>query len=277
MIREVTFATPAGTEILSGNKLARMHWRSQSTRAKKQRRLIVVMILDSFARRPCRVFLPDGRPNRFTVTFTRITIRGTGLEQHDNLREGFKMAVDAASAAIWRGQGALAALNDPTGAAWKSIAGRDDGRACFEWLYQDQRSSDLIGIRIRIEDLEDGEPMIVLKDPPRLLGQAAAVGRPGKPVPLATGQQQMLFRPAWLALPWHQRDPNADSYENLVQATELSRLLDAPPHIEVKSPLQERVRLYRHDHSDPDLGGRVWLYCDQKPAGVTAAENTRAR
>ncbi len=274
MIREVTVAMAPDVEIISGNTIRRMHWRVAHKRATKQRCLVATMILDSFARRPFRVFLPDGRPNEFRVTITRITIRGSGFDAHDRLRAGCEAIVDALSAVIMRGQAALLALNDPTGKAWKSMAGRDDGRKCFEWMYDQQRSTDLVGMRIRIEDLEEGDPIIVYKDPPKLLGQASA-SRPTKPVPLATNQQALLFRRAWIALPWLQSAADPDELVNLAEADTVSRMMNAPEHIDVKSPAGAVVRLYRHDHTDPALGGKVWLYCTIVPADVTAGAHQR--
>jgi len=280
VIREVTFATPKGTEVLSGNQMRRMHHFAEGSLAKRQRKLVVVALLDAFARHMPRRLLDDGRRNVFRVTLTRITKSGTGFEEHDNLRTGCKYYVDAIAAVIFRGAAAvLSALNDASGKEWKAMAGRDDGHREISWGYEQQRATDLTGLRVHIEDLEPGEPMIVLSATATLAGAPTSKGRPEKPRPLASSQQQqLLFRPAWIALPWLQTDPNADCFENLVEGDRLARMLDAPIYIEPIDPGTQRpVRLWRHDHFDADLGGRVWLYCTIKPAGVSAEQHRRTK
>lgn len=173
MIREVTTATPENVLWISGNQMSRMHRMAEHSLAKRQHRLAVELVLSAFGSRLPRRALEDGRLNVMTVKLTRITMKGTGFDQHENLRQGAKHLVDGLSAVLWRGRAALEALDDPTGKAWKRIAGRDDGLDAFEWEYDQQRSADLIGLRVRVEDLEDGDPIIVLKDPPRLLGMVS--------------------------------------------------------------------------------------------------------
>ena len=69
-----------------------------------------------------------------------------------------------------------------------------------------------------------------------------------------------------MALPWQQdEDPDAP-LKNLVEATQLSNLLDVPQMIRVKDPRGNVVTLYRYDHADPSLGGRCWLFFNEKPS-----------
>ena len=231
MNREVLFATTEGTALKSGN--VRANFMAEASHTKRQIKLGLVVFLDAFARNLPRRTLVDGRANLFTVYLTRITVGGRGWDT-DNLGTAFKAYRDSFAAAIWRGHDALAAFSDPTGDAWKRIAGRDDGRKEFTWMpCAQQRSTTLEGIKLRVEDLDDGADMIVHLATPSAMGDSAIDGRP-RPVPKSSrpngghrnAQIVMQFRKAWMALPWQQdEDPDAP-LKNLVEATQLSNLLD---------------------------------------------------
>jgi hypothetical protein len=262
VIREVTFATEGKTVVLSGNVLLGMHRMALASIAKAQIELVHKVMGEAFgARAPFKVDLPPlgGYPvaNRFSVTITRIHA-GQGLDKV-NLYTGMKHYEDAVAQHIYGG-----------------IIGRDDGRATFKCDFDQRRSTDgFVGCTIHIEDMDRGEPVIVYQVAPPRAGQAARERPPAPPKatpaeappkPVRPAQAPLVFRHAWLALPWLE-DPASDRYEHLVEAGALSKLLDTPKAIRVKHPSSGVVHvLYRHDHSDAELGGRCWLYSDIQPA-----------
>lgn len=257
MIREVTFPVPKEAWVESGNKLLRTHHFALANRTKKQHKLVASVLGSTFP--PVPLHLANGIKNRMVVTLTRIC---TGsLDSHDNLRTAFKSIVDAIAQWIFRGD----------------HMGRDDDNPMVEWRFQQQQGpAKYKAITIRIEDLYEGRDVRAIKGEPPAVLSAPAAQRPARAARAATAAAQtaIKFKRAWLALPWRQ-EPGEEGYD-VVEATSLSEMLEAPPVIDVIDPrTRRRVSLYRYAHRDPDLGGDVWLYTPVRPVAAPAQQPGR--
>lgn len=250
MIREVTFALTKSARLVSGNEIRNAPGMVNHRRATAQHKAIASQLGSAFPR--CRLFLADGRPNKFTITITRISFGA--LDDHDR-QASFKWAIDAV--AMW-----IDGITD------RKKAGQNDSAERFTWhCLQQIGPRGHYGITIKIEDLDD------LPDVRKIIGEAPAIlgaptdRRPARPAIFAGAkpeQRSLIFKRCWVALPW-QQDPASPVYK-LVEADKLARLLETPATISVINPrTRQPIQLYRHAHRDPSIGGEVWLYTEEAP------------
>jgi len=270
VIREVTFTLAKSARLCSGNEIVQAPGMVNHRRASAQHKAVLSQLGSAFPR--CRLALPDGRPNTFTITLTRIS--AGALDAHDH-QITFKWVIDAVS--MW-----ILGITD------RKQAGQNDDDARFTWkTLQQLGPRGHYGITIKIEDQDTaladvckivGPPVAQLGAPSqrpdhrKLPPPSKAKGARG---PASAPQRPLVFKKCWAALPWEQ-DPRSDEYV-LVDAGRLAGLLETPAAIEVVNPRTRRpTTLYRHAHRDPGLGGEVWLYTDAAPIVALLPDGARS-
>jgi hypothetical protein len=272
MIREIT----APLAIKSENKIRGRNWHAIHRASKKTKEIVAQLLGQHFpqARHYLDALEPPTR-NRFTITLTR---HSAGRLDDDNLRGAFKDTRDAV--AFWLGFRKKQIVKSKGERVEREIG--EDTHACLTWHY-DQASAPKgqPAVTIRIEDDDRGlEDVIVQRS--TLPGDSARPPVP-PPAPLdvkpsararkpkadkANGQHALVFRRAWVALPWEQ-DAGLDCWQNLHDIGALVADLGEPFVFDVIDPTtQRRVHLYQHTHEDPELGGRCWLYTAEVPEYV---------
>lgn len=175
----------------------------------KRTRTDVAHVLTQLPRPPATK--PDGKPNRFVVLLTRISV---GYLDDDNLRGSFKAVRDQI-------------------ASWLGI---DDGHERIRFVYaQEGCKRGISGIRIEVRDETDGETVrreIGTID--RTFEKRPRGDAPAKRVERAPLEQAALeFRGIWAELPWEQRG----SGKAIVTKLAL-RALDPPAQIRIRVPVR---------------------------------------